>query len=509
MDASGRRKHLVPRSVLFADSDAARQDDDFRPRKSSSSSPSSFSSGNHNRKRFDRSPLTQQEANAFMSLLNQALAGTSSPSSPSSSFPSTAVGGGGQSEADQTPFGRYTSLVNDRKTPQGSKAMLQAFAQRNRLRRSEEAREQRARRFVREGLAAQIDPLELEAGVDEAREQIAMCENLAEVLEWAKKEVWGLTGGENATLTAQEDGEGMTTNVKRGPKYGKDTPFYASVIQLLFLVIRDRYRDPHVALSVARITRSLGIESYVLGVTGSMYNEILRTQWDWLGDLQGVVTTLRQARESGVISLLPSIRPDGSGGESKFAKSEDETIRETVDRIANEVRKYVVDQQMACDPAFKRSYLYGDQAEDVLGGGIGGEGGGEKKVGETNWSQKWLLVNAEEATSLAGKPFRVWYDKDRENHGSRGGRGGGGGNRSRHGGFNDRDGERERRGGRGFDGGRSGRDGYHSRDGGREGREGKSFSRYPSNPRSSPPSFGSRPPRSSNGSTSRASSDFH
>ncbi len=42
VDASGRRKHLVPRSVLFADSDAARQDDDFRPRKSSSSSPSSF-----------------------------------------------------------------------------------------------------------------------------------------------------------------------------------------------------------------------------------------------------------------------------------------------------------------------------------------------------------------------------------------------------------------------------------------------------------------------------------
>ncbi len=42
--------------------------------------------------------------------------------------------------------------------------------------------------------------------MDEAREQIAMCENLAEVLEWAKKEVWGsLTGGENATLTAQEE----------------------------------------------------------------------------------------------------------------------------------------------------------------------------------------------------------------------------------------------------------------------------------------------------------------
>ncbi len=32
----------------------------------------------------------------------------------------------------------------------------------------------------------------------------------------------------------------------------------------------------------------------------------------------------------------------------------------------------------------QRSYLYGDQAEDLLGGGIGGEGGGEKKVGETN-----------------------------------------------------------------------------------------------------------------------------
>ncbi|SPO23907.1 uncharacterized protein UTRI_03560_B [Ustilago trichophora] len=407
----GRRKHPIPRSVLFADSETARQSDDFRPRKPSS---------NAARKKLDRTPLTQQEANAFMSLLNQALAGTSTPAS-----------GASEEEGDHTPFGSYTSLISNPKTQSGSKALLQAFAKRNKLKRFEEARAQRAKRLVREGLAAQIDPLQLEAGIDEAREQIATCENLAELMEWSKREVWGI-GSSNASAGTGDLADMLSATTltpsdpaneagnKPGPKYGKDTPYYASVLQLLFLAIRDRYRAPHVALSIARITRSLGIESYVLGMTGSLYNEVLKTQWDWLGDLQGVVTTLRQARETGILSAplkhspnspLPPT-PPGTGIKQTFATSEDETIRETVDRIANEVRKYVLDQQMASDPDFKRKYLYGlggSNARDVLGGGGGDVGQGWKlTVGKAkDWSHKWLLANAEEASSLAGQPFRL------------------------------------------------------------------------------------------------------
>ncbi|KAF6767537.1 hypothetical protein PSEUBRA_005620 [Kalmanozyma brasiliensis GHG001] len=370
-----RKKHPIPRSVLFADSDRARQSEDFRPRKPAAP-----------RKRFDRTPLTQQEANAFMSLLNQALAGTSTPTS--SPLPTAG-------EREETPFGSYTSLISNPKTQSGSKALLQAFATRNRLKRFEEAREQRARRFMREGLAGSMDPLVLEAGIDEAREAIAACENLVDLLDWAKREVWGI----HPTPTSAEvdlantlETSATSTEGKREVKYGKETPFYPSVLQLLFLTIRDRYRAPHVALTIPRTTRALGIESYVLGVTGSLYNEVLKTQWDWLGDLPGVVSTLRQARETGILSapLKHPIAPEkGAGG---LATSEDESIRETVDRIANEVRKYVLDQK---------------NEEDVFGEGSVEAGKGGKMGGVKGWSEKWLLTQAEEATGLAGRPFRL------------------------------------------------------------------------------------------------------
>ncbi|GAC97659.1 hypothetical protein PHSY_005245 [Pseudozyma hubeiensis SY62] len=370
-----RKKHLIPRSVLFADSESTRQSDDFKPRKTSPSAT---------RKRFDRTPLTQQEANAFMSLLNQALAGTSSSSAATSS--STSPLGSSSTSNDHTPFGSYTSLISNPKTQSGSRALLQAFAKRNRLKRFEDARAQRAKRFVREGLAAQIDPLQLEAGIDEAREALGTCENLAAVLEWTKREVWGIP-----PLITTQNSE-LDSQPQPSPKYGKDTAFYASALHLVFLAIRDRYRSPRVALSITRTTRSLGIESYVLGMTGSLYNEVLKTQWDWLGDLPGVVSTLRQARETGILSAPVKTsaavpRTEQAGVKVGYATSEDETIRETVDRIANDVRKYVLDQQLSL------------AREDVLSGA--------QRM--RDWSQKWLLENAEEATNLAGQPFRTMY----------------------------------------------------------------------------------------------------
>ncbi|TKY88512.1 hypothetical protein EX895_002500 [Sporisorium graminicola] len=393
--ADERKKHSIPRSVLFADSENARRSDDFRPRKTSATNA---------RKRFDRSPLTQQEANAFMSLLNSALAGTSSSSS--SSTDSTAASPSAGEATEHTPFGSYTSLISDPKTQSGSRALLQAFAKRNRLKRFEDARAQRAKRFVREGLAAQIDPLQLEAGIDEAREQIAMCENLAELLTWTKQQVWGI-GATTMTPSQPEQLADMLSSTsldpstpstaeaaEGGPRYGKDTPYYASVLHFVFLAIRDRYRSPQTALCVPRTTRALGIESYVLGMTASLYNEVLKTQWDWLGDLSGVVSTLRQARETGILAST------NAAGSTRLSSSEDDAIRETVDRIANDVRRYVLDQQISTDRAHQIDALSANT-----------RAAGKKTEGVRGWSQNWLLANAEEATGLAGQPHRLTVEK--------------------------------------------------------------------------------------------------
>lgn len=437
-----RKKHSIPRSVLFADSENARQSDDFKPRKPSTNA----------RKRFDRSPLTQQEANAFMSLLNSALAGNSA-----SSGSGTAGAASPGDAAEHTPFGSYTSLISNPKTQSGSRALLQAFAKRNRLKRFEDARAQRAKRFVREGLAAQIDPVQLEAGIDEAREHIAMCENIADLLAFTKRQVWGI--GSTPKVSQPEHLAGMLSEAsldtapsekETAPKYGKDTPYYASVLHLVFVAMRDRYRSPQTALSVARTTRALGIESYVLGVTASLYNEVLKTQWDWLGDLPGVVSTLRQARETGILSA-PTTNVTSTG-------AEDDTIRDTVDRIANDVRTYVLEQQAA---RATRSYSYG--AEDDL---LSAASGAKERHG-SEWSQNWLLANAEEATNLAGQPHRLMAEQ-RSSFGSSG--------------ATDRDGRNRTSGGGGRFSGERRFDRRNSNDGGDGGRskDMRSMARYDS-----------------------------
>ncbi|KAI3481845.1 hypothetical protein L1887_55494 [Cichorium endivia] len=291
---SERRKHLVPRSVLFADGEAARHSDDLRPRKASNSP----------RKRLDRTPLTKQEANAFMSLLNQALAGTSTVSSAAS------MQGDPAEDSSALPFGSYTSLISNPKTQTGSKALLQAFAKRNRIQRFE-AGQGAASQKVRKGGSG---------GSDRSASARGGHRRGARTHRHVRK-------SRRAARLCQARAESDARKPKTaGPKYGKDTPYYSSVLQLLFVAIRDRYRAPHVALSLPRVTRSLGIESYVLGVTGLLYNE--------------------------------------------------------------------------------RRHMYGGALDDVLGGAAHQAEMPKSELTE-DWSHTWLLANADEASALAGQPFRL------------------------------------------------------------------------------------------------------
>ncbi|PWY99633.1 hypothetical protein BCV70DRAFT_200558 [Testicularia cyperi] len=415
-------KNLVPRSVLFADSNAMTPEE-LRVRSS------------HRRKRYDRTPLTQQEANAFMSLLNQALSGSpsesgaasasSSPSSSSlldSSSDSLRRDQNDPNAEEEKPFGAYTSFISNPRTEQGGRNLLQAFANRNRLARFEESRRAREKRFVREGLAAQISHAELEAGIDEARECISMCENLAEVVEFARKDVWGLLPSRPATATASSN---TTTKVQQseevtqssqteeqavdstaeqsaaavpaeekppGPRFGRQTPFYAPVLHLLFVTIRDRYRSPWVALTIPKVTKNLGVESYVLGMTSNLTNEVIKTQWDFLGDLTGVLSTLQQARDIGILSSSSAFSSTGRGGRdgpsdadvstsTTLGSAGEDTIRGTVDRIINEVRKHVLEQNTRASA---------------------GVFGGSSSTTSTDWYSQALLSQTHQASKLAG-----------------------------------------------------------------------------------------------------------
>lgn len=123
---------------------------------------------------------------------------------------------------------------------------------------------------------------QLEEDVENARSALAMCETESHVWAWAGKEVFG-------------------SDAEHKPTYGIDTPCYAPVLHEMLKVLRQRFKAPHSALAVLRITRALGPASVVMGCTPHLYAEALRTRFRSLGDLQGAYEVLREARETGVL----------------------------------------------------------------------------------------------------------------------------------------------------------------------------------------------------------------
>lgn len=411
---------LLPRSVLFADLNARSTPLSQLPSLSEQISGPGYRAPRSARNNYDRTPLTPQESKAFMSIFYEALSDTP----PASSSPDN-----GDSNATATPFGAYTSLLSDSRTEHGSKNLLQAFASRNRLRRFDETRSDRLTRFAREGIAAQLSHAELEAGNDEAREQITLCDNLADLMAFAKREIWGIV--ENTKTDEQQQ--------PYVPKYGKHTPFYSSVLHTLFLTIRDRYHAPNTALAVPRITKSLGSESYVLGMTTALYNDMLKTHWEWLGDMHGVVETLKQARSTGNLSLGSS--SDGRAGRRADAAAlsanaqgghtsdtyapgakDEEAIRETIHRITNDIRQNVFAPRHRGSPAAAEpepktdEFGIGSLLDAKAGTPVDIEPVFNDDATSSTWAQRSVLDLAAQAVKLAGTPSRVsFHNAPREN----------------------------------------------------------------------------------------------
>ncbi|KAG1793343.1 uncharacterized protein HD556DRAFT_1191699, partial [Suillus plorans] len=79
---------------------------------------------------------------------------------------------------------------------------------------------------------------------------------------------------------------------------------YPYLIAHLMRSFRDKYCDPHLALSIFNYAQHLSIPSYVFGCTTPAYNELIETRWSCFHDLRGVHDALEEMRFNGV-------EPDG------------------------------------------------------------------------------------------------------------------------------------------------------------------------------------------------------
>ncbi|KAJ7124971.1 hypothetical protein C8R44DRAFT_874821 [Mycena epipterygia] len=129
--------------------------------------------------------------------------------------------------------------------------------------------------------------------LDRKKDEMDRCDTDQQLLNWAMREVFGESQTyeqEFKNAKAKEDVELPMLQ----------PPTYPHLIALLIRTFRDKYRDPHLALSMFDYARQLSIPSYVFGCSTSAYNELIATRWTCFRDLKGVHDALEEMLVNGV-----------------------------------------------------------------------------------------------------------------------------------------------------------------------------------------------------------------
>jgi hypothetical protein len=134
--------------------------------------------------------------------------------------------------------------------------------------------------------------------LDQKKEQIGYCNSDQELLDWAIREVFEESKAYEAAARR------ALAEATRSPGSTEAPPLqpatYPHMIPILMRTFRDKYHDPHLALSIFNYTQSLSIVSYVYGCTTEAYNELVQTKWEFFRDLPGVYQSINEMIVNGV-----------------------------------------------------------------------------------------------------------------------------------------------------------------------------------------------------------------
>jgi hypothetical protein len=134
--------------------------------------------------------------------------------------------------------------------------------------------------------------------LDRLKEQLALCQSDYAMLEWAEREVFGVS------IRAEEAARAAVNEGKPPPPH-LQPPLYPQLLATLMSTAREGYEDPHLALALFEHARNLSPLSYIFGCTTPAYNELLETRWHSFRDLRGVHAALEEMRANGI---SPDIR---------------------------------------------------------------------------------------------------------------------------------------------------------------------------------------------------------
>ena len=159
------------------------------------------------------------------------------------------------------------------------------------------------------------DTTDLENLVEKLRAEIEVIETDIGLLTWAVQNIFSTTGllpdtskksrtnkSESVTTTAFPDDDSPSTSSPVISDIDEPTRIstYPHLLSTLIATFRDKFHDPHLALSIFAYARRLSVPSYVFGCTTTAYNELINTFWTCFKDVHGVVEALQEMKNNGV-----------------------------------------------------------------------------------------------------------------------------------------------------------------------------------------------------------------
>ncbi|KAF5385860.1 hypothetical protein D9615_002354 [Tricholomella constricta] len=140
--------------------------------------------------------------------------------------------------------------------------------------------------------------MESDEVLDRQKEIVNLFTTDQELLEWATDAVFGESQRYEAAAR-KAIAQAAETGVHRELPM-LQPPTYPHLVALLMRTFREKFNDPHLALSMFEHARHLSIASYVFGCSSQAYHELIETRWTCFQDLKGVREALEEMKLNGV-----------------------------------------------------------------------------------------------------------------------------------------------------------------------------------------------------------------
>ncbi|KAG6920069.1 hypothetical protein DXG01_010137 [Tephrocybe rancida] len=147
---------------------------------------------------------------------------------------------------------------------------------------------------------------EMDDVLDRQKEVINLFTSDQELLEWATDAVFGES--EKYEAAARKAISEAAASGTRGELPMLQPPTYPHLVALIMQAFREKFNDPHLALSIFNHARNLSTASYVFGCSSQAYHELIVTRWRCFQDLKGVHDALKEMQVNGVKVSGPTRR---------------------------------------------------------------------------------------------------------------------------------------------------------------------------------------------------------